>query len=49
MPTFLSPSSGQQSRGPRVTVTGRSVADHCSPVRTDERHYEPPSSTYGFD
>ncbi len=49
MPTFLSPSSGQHSRGPRVTATGRTVADRCPPVHADVQRRESFYPTDGFD
>ncbi len=49
MPTSLPPFSGQNSWGPRVSVTGRTGADRSHPVRAGEQHRESSSSTHGFD
>ncbi len=48
MPTFLSPSSGHDWRGPRVIVTA-APADDIAPVRVEARHNEPSSFAYGFN
>lgn len=48
MPTFLSPSSGNDWRGPRVIVTA-APADDIAPVRVEARHNEPSSFAYGFN
>lgn len=48
MPTYLSPSSGHDWWGPRVTVTA-APADDTAPVRAEARHHEPSSFAYGFN
>ncbi len=49
MPTFLFPTSGPITRGPRATATTGDPVEDTAPARAGASHHEAFSAAYGFD